>query len=271
MKSLLELKNIKAIIQIRSFTTNKSNVTLRQLGSTFNQQPPWTSPTHKQKKFKLSFDYLTKYIPFVSNSSSSTSAFDNILKFNSKSKDGLFGLSELTNYDGLLLLRQKAEKRVNELIKEAFDDKNRLKTKRKLVEIFDDISNELCCVADLAEFIRTSHPDSNYRDAANQTFSAISQIVESLNTNYELYAKLKSSLQEKSNQDWLNMDECDRRVCNLFLIDFELSGIHLDQSKRNSFVKINDKLVDVLMKFQINSQAPSYIKASDVDPKFNSM
>lgn len=258
-------------IQFRSFTANKSNIIFSQLGSTFNQRPPWASVASSSPKVKLSFDNLAKYIPFVSNSCTSTSSFDNKFKSNFNNKDGLFGLPELKNYNGLFLLRQKAEQKVNELIKEAFDDVGRLKTKRKLVEIFDDISNELCCVADLAEFVRTSHPDSNFRDAANQTFSAISQIVESLNTNYELYSKLKSSLKDKSNQDLVNMDECDKRVCNLFLIDFEQSGIHLDQSKRNKFVKINDQLVDVLMKFQINSQAPSYIKASDVNPKFNSM
>ncbi len=61
-----------------------------------------------------------------SNSSSSTSAFNNtvywILIQNLK-------MVHLVSF--LLLLRQKAEKQVYELIEKAFDDENRLKTKRK--------------------------------------------------------------------------------------------------------------------------------------------
>lgn len=67
----------------------------------------------------------------------------------------------------------------------------------------------------------------------------------------------------------LMMDECDKRVCNLFLIDFEQSGIHLDDNTRNNFVKINDQLVNVLMQFQINSQKPSEVTTGEIDPKFS--
>lgn len=283
------------MLQFRKLTTNATSVRLSHLGSTFNQRPhrsPSMSSstsstasslsskaptTQNQAKLRLSFNSLTKYIPFVASSSSSTThsplagLFKSSAKADKSQNEGLFGQPELNNYTGLLALKDKAEKRVNELCREAFDDETRLNTKRKLVEIFDDISNELCCVADMAEFLRTSHPDPKYREAANQTFGAISQVVESLNTNFELYSKLKTSLHDPNNQDWSNMDECDQRVCKLFLIDFEQSGIHLDQSKRNKFVKINDQLVDMLMKFQINSQAPSQVKANDVDPKFSKL
>ena len=71
---------------------------------------------------------------------------------------------------------ENAEKRVKELIREGFSSSN--SQHRKLVEIFDDISNELCCVADLAEFVRTSHPNINYRQSADMSFASIAQIVE---------------------------------------------------------------------------------------------
>ena len=74
-------------IQFRSFTANKSNIIFSQLGSTFNQRPPWASVASSSPKVKLSFDNLAKYIPFVSNSCTSTSSFDNKFKSNFNNKE----------------------------------------------------------------------------------------------------------------------------------------------------------------------------------------
>lgn len=182
--------------------------------------------------------------------------------FPSSSSNGLFGKKELSHYEGFFELGKQAEIKVNALVNEAFSEESI--NKRKMVEIFDDISNELCCVADLAEFVRTSHPDTNFRQSSNLIFSQISQIVEKLNTNLELYVKLKNSLDLESSK----LDDCDLRVCKLFLADFEQSGIHLDRLSRSKFVAINDQLVNLLMNFQINSQKPSLINVNQLDPKY---
>ena len=158
---------------------------------------------------------------------------------------------------------------VKSLLNEALSTE---KPKRKLVQIFDDISNNLCKVADLSEFVRTSHPNEKYRQAADYTFACISEIVENLNTNLELYNKLREFYKnsDKLNLD-LKIDECDKRVTKLYLSDFEQSGIHLDEENRKTFVQINNKLIELLTKFQINSQLPSEIVAQSVDRKFNDM
>ena len=178
----------------------------------------------------------------TSNTSTPVSSFSSFLSETSNRTNkspppaGLFGKNELLDYEGFYKLKEACDHKVNALIRETFA----VDCKRKLVEIFDDISNELCCVADLAEFVRTSHPNVHFREAANMTFGEISQIVEKLNTNYELYARLKDSLHADP-----SLDECDKRVCKLFLIDFELSGIHLSKKKRDLFVDLNDQLVSV--------------------------
>ena len=64
------------------------------------------------------------------------------------------------------------------------------------------------------------------------------------------------------------MDECDKRVCNLFLNDFEQSGIHLDQTTRNKFVNVNDQLLDYMAQFQASTQAPTQISFKDIEQKF---
>jgi intermediate peptidase len=235
-----------------------SNSVFSQLGATFNQKPSSTQQQN-QTRIKDSFNNLTKYLPFAANVNKLKSVLTN------EKSNGLFGKKELITFDGFHALKERAETNVNNLIREAFREDERI-PRRKMVEIFDDISNELCCVADMAEFVRTSHPDVHFRQAANLTFGSISQIVEKLNTNYKLYCKLKDSL--KTDQD---MDDCDRRVCQLFLVDFEQSGIHLNETTRENFVAINDQLVHILMKFQVSSQAPSEVNSNQIDPKFAEM
>lgn len=47
-----------------------------------------------------------------------------------------------------------------------------------MVEIFDELSNTLCKVADMAEFIRIAHPDQRYVHAAEDACITVSGIVE---------------------------------------------------------------------------------------------
>jgi intermediate peptidase len=47
-----------------------------------------------------------------------------------------------------------------------------------MVEIFDDLSNALCLVADLAEFLRIASPNQHFASAAENACVAISNLVE---------------------------------------------------------------------------------------------
>ena len=50
--------------------------------------------------------------------------------------------------------------------------------KRKIVEVFDELSNSLCKIADLAEFIRIAHPDQHFGHSAEDACIAVSTLVE---------------------------------------------------------------------------------------------
>lgn len=49
-----------------------------------------------------------------------------------------------------------------------------------MVTIFDQLSNSLCCLADMAEFIRTAHPDKSFIAAAEDCCISMNTIVEKL-------------------------------------------------------------------------------------------
>jgi hypothetical protein len=236
----------------------QSNESFSQLGVKFNQRPP-PSSLSQQNQQQIKSLRLSRLVPFVGSQSKPSN--------DSNKQTGLFGIEGLNTPDGFYVLKEKAEQRVKVLIDEALEPRHTVTGGRKLVEIFDEISNELCRVADLAEFVRNAHPNVNFRQAADLTFGQISQIVEKLNTNRPLYLKLKESV---DNTDAATrLDECDKRVSRLFIIDFELSGIHLDEKVRRNFVQVNDQLINLLMKFQINSQAPAIINSfKDVPSRF---
>jgi intermediate peptidase len=49
---------------------------------------------------------------------------------------------------------------------------------RKMVEVFDELSDTLCQVADLAEFVRIAHPDRKFSEAAENACININALVE---------------------------------------------------------------------------------------------
>lgn len=98
----------------------------------------------------------------------------NKLLTNENILQGLFGIEELKSPNGFYELTDRVLSKSNALIEETTS----VNRKRKMVEVFDELSNELCKVADLAEFIRLVHPQESYSTAAQHAHAKISSIVE---------------------------------------------------------------------------------------------
>lgn len=146
-------------------------------------------------------------------------------------------------------MKNYAEIRTDELIKESCSP-NR---SRKMVEVFDELSDTLCKVADLAEFIRIAHPNAAYSRAAEEICISTSSIVEKLNTHRELYSALKTV---SDVGDKFEMTAVDKHVARLFLFDFEQSGIHLPESDRRCVVDLNSYILQTGQKFMNGAVNP---------------
>lgn len=159
------------------------------------------------------------------------------LNFSFRKKNvGLFGIPELQDHTGFYLLQEKVNNEVDALIKEATSPTRN----RKIVEIFDELSDCVCRVADMADFIRVAHPQQSYVNAAEEACIRLSGLVERLNTNVEIHKALRNVL---DNDDIEPMDSVERRVSELFMFDFEQSGIHLEEDKRQKFVQLNENIM----------------------------
>lgn len=167
---------------------------------------------------------------------------------------GLFGVPELSSVEGLEVVQDRALQETEQLVEKACHCPPGVQT----VEIFDKLSDSLCRVADMADFIKVAHPDPSYREAAERTCMNIGTMVERLNTNVELCKSLKDLL---DNDEMVSkLDPETRRVAELFMFDFEISGIRLDEKKRKEAVNLNVKLLDLSNQFLMSCHMPNRIE-----------
>lgn len=179
------------------------------------------------------------------------------------------------------MLQENVTHRCDELVEEIISPNRQ----RKIVEAFDELSDTLCKVADMTEFVRLTHPSSVYSQAAEEACFNICKIVEKyvdsmkpysrtfliicffflcflrLNTHKELYETLKRAWLKG---DSIPMDEVDKHVVELFLFDFEQSGIHLDEKARQQVVYLNDCILRLGQRFMAGALTPRTVSGKSL-------
>ncbi|KAI3380224.1 hypothetical protein SNEBB_010743 [Seison nebaliae] len=136
--------------------------------------------------------------------------------------------------------------------------------KEHIVTILDDISNELCIVADFCEFIRHCHSEEEWRAVADETYQLLANHVEELNSDFELYKLLEKVVEIDNGLDVKQLFPTNltqkhleklRHVGKLFLHDFRLSGVqfHKGVKEREEFLHINKQLQEAMSAFSIES------------------
>lgn len=74
------------------------------------------------------------------------------------------------------MLKENVINKTDDLIAEAISSDR----SRKMVEVFDELSDSLCQVADMAEFVRLAHPKAAFSYAAEDACITASGVVEKL-------------------------------------------------------------------------------------------
>lgn len=60
------------------------------------------------------------------------------------------------------------------------------------------------------------------------------------------------------------MDELDKHVVDLFLFDFEQSGIHLDETARLKVVNLNDQILRLGQRFMAGALTPRSVSGKSL-------
>ncbi|KAJ3178379.1 Mitochondrial intermediate peptidase [Irineochytrium annulatum] len=150
---------------------------------------------------------------------------------------GLFGYADLAGPDGFQRAARRAVEQAKRLVDVIVADPGGRLTVKRL----DRLSDMLCCILDAAELIQHVHPRPEVVRDANRAHAELSNYLNQLNTHQGLYESLKAVLANEEMEKRLNEEE--RRVAHLLMVDFEKSGITMPADKRDMFVALNDQVL----------------------------
>lgn len=180
-----------------------------------------------------------------------------------ESQTGLFDCPEFSTATQFAIETKKCIQRSKQLVEEII---NRAEDSNvSLIDKMDLLSDELCRVADLSECIRQVHPNQEIAKAAECACLTVNSFVEELNTSVGLYAALDNFMKDDK---FSSMDRVTRRTAEVFMHDFEISGIHLKELLRKEVVELNKKLLEVGYKYVLNTSEPSLVKMESCLPDF---
>lgn len=161
--------------------------------------------------------------------------------FNSVPKVGLFQNEYLSTPNGLIKFSKDSLQIAKNLVYSMNDEVNKSEQGRlNYIKKLDQLSDILCRVIDVAEFIRVVHPSQKWINAAQQTHEIMFEYMNQLNTNVDLYINVKSILEDPTIISKLTDEEI--QVGEYLKQDFERSGIHMDPSTRDNFVAITQDI-----------------------------
>lgn len=104
----------------------------------------------------------------------------------------------------------------------------------------DRLSDSLCRVLDIAEFVRATHPSRSFQRAADEAFATLFEYMNILNTTTGLNSQLRKAV--ASPQIASAWGEEERIVARNLLIDFSKSAIDLPQKQRERFVELSSNI-----------------------------
>ncbi|KJR86577.1 mitochondrial intermediate peptidase [Sporothrix schenckii 1099-18] len=200
------------------------------------------SITHDDTTLREIFDSPTAWAAFKASSSAAHGK-----------KTGLFRNAYLTEPAGFLHFTHasltKAQRIVDKVARASTLDEY-----RGIVRDLDRLSDLLCRVIDLCDFVRTTPPDAHTQQAANEAWATTYQYMNQLNTTTVLNDQLGIAM---ANPDVVSgWSEEERTVADMLKLDFTKSAVNLPQASRDRFVELSQQISEVGTRF-VDSMAPA--------------
>ncbi|KAL8873269.1 MAG: hypothetical protein Q9174_001238 [Haloplaca sp. 1 TL-2023] len=159
---------------------------------------------------------------------------------------GLFENRYLTQPEGFIHLSQDTLSKCRRLVA-AVVNSSTLHERRLIPRLLDRLSDSLCRVLDMADFVRATHPDHAFQRASTRAYEMLFEFMNVLNTTPDLKIQLESALADpKVQADWNNEE---RVVAQILLKDFSKSAIDLPEDQRKAFVGFSNQISQLGSKF----------------------
>lgn len=152
---------------------------------------------------------------------------------------GLFGNKHLTKPDGFQRYAQATLEKCQKLV-DKVSSYDTVEQYQRIVKDLDRLSDLLCRVIDLCEFVRSTHPDPKFQDAATQAYMMMFQYMNILNTTPALNHQLHEALSIPEVTSAWSQEE--KVVAGILARDFSKSAINLPEKDRQEFVTLSDSV-----------------------------
>ncbi len=113
-------------------------------------------------------------------------------------------------------------------------------TPSTVIKLFDRLSDTLCAVLDVSEFVRNAHPNPAFVVAAETAHESLLILMNELNTHPGLYEAIRTILESSAKLQSLSAEELT--VAHVLFADFLRSGVNLDQTSRAKFVRLTAEI-----------------------------
>ncbi|KIW35326.1 uncharacterized protein PV07_02028 [Cladophialophora immunda] len=227
------------------------------------RRQPWTCPRclRKQQRFNSTAAGIAvandntfdgAYLHASSHSSSKNGSENALLRevFNRKTlsktssteSSGLIGNTFLTLPQGFQKFAEASVIQCKRLVERTLAAST-AEQYRAIPRDLDRLSDLLCRVIDLSDFIRSIHPSDDVAASASASYSLMFQYMNELNTTTGLNQQLKKAWDMPEVQSQWSEEE--KMVAVLLMRDFAKSGIHLPDKQRRQFVSLSNEIVQL--------------------------
>ncbi|KAI6250099.1 Mitochondrial intermediate peptidase [Erysiphe necator] len=161
---------------------------------------------------------------------------------------GLFQNRYLTKIEGFeefaRVSLEKAQRIVDRVLMASTEEQY-----SNIVKDLDRLSDLLCRVIDLSDFVRSTHPDPKVQDAASKAFAIMYEYMNVLNTTTGLARQLDIAIKFASKSKiW---DDQETLVALILKKDFEKSAINLPEHERKRFVSLSQEISETGQDFVV--------------------
>lgn len=122
-----------------------------------------------------------------------------------------------------------------------------------VLQNFDDLSDRLCSVLDVAELCRNVHPDPDFVQAANSAFLHVSDVIQHLNADRSLYEPLDNLhyeyLGRGKRRSMGTLSDEDAVMVTSLKHDFERGGINLGQREKERLIALQNETTSASSEF----------------------
>ena len=157
----------------------------------------------------------------------------------SPKRQGLLQNQYLTDPEGFRQFAQETLQKCQRVVAKVLAA-NTLDDFRVMVRDLDRLSDLLCRVVDVSDFMRANHPERVWQEAATQAFALMFEYMNVLNTTPQLNELLKKAAADP--EVTAHWSEEEKAAAQALLRDFANSAIDLPPEDRRKFVRLSSEI-----------------------------